>query len=100
VAAGPAGSSDRRFRFRANQATFASGSGKLTDRDCQPVDHRYNPEKRRTEVGIDGTWVPVDPAELVPVPSVDGSAHACFERRWARGKMTPVIRCVILPGEV
>jgi hypothetical protein len=71
-----------------------------TDRDCQPVDHRYNPEKRRTEVGIDGTWVPVDPAELVPVPSVDGSAHACFERRWALGKMTPVIRCVILPGEV
>ena len=70
-----------------------------TDRDCQAVDHRLDPATRRLEVGIEGVWVPVDPARLVSVPSPDGAAHACFERRWTRNRMTPVVRCVILPGE-
>ncbi len=71
-----------------------------TGRDCQRVDHRYNPETRRLELGIEGVWVPVDPARLVAVPSPDGAAHACFERHWMLKKMTPVVRCFILPGEV
>ncbi len=77
-----------------------SGDRCCTDRDCQRVDHRYNPETRRLELGIEGVWVPVDPAKLVAVPSADGAAHACFERHWMLRKMTPVVRCVILPGEV
>ena len=27
-------------------------------------------------------------------------AHACFWRSWREGRMTPVIRCIILPGDV
>jgi hypothetical protein len=70
-----------------------------TSRDCRPVDHRYDPRSRRLEVGIGGSWVPVDPAKLVAVPSPDGAAHACFEWNWTGRRMAPVIRCVILPGE-
>ena len=68
--------------------------------DCPPVPQRYNAQTRRTEVGIDGLWVPVDPDKLVSTPSADGAAHACFWRRWEEGKETPVIRCIILPGNV
>ena len=68
--------------------------------DCPAVDQRYDAETGRTEVEIDGAWVPVEPDELVNVPSPDGVAHACFWRSWREGRMTPVIRCIILPGDV
>ena len=54
----------------------------------------------RLELGIGGVWVPLDPATLLTIPSPDGRAHACFEWRWMLRDMTPVVRCVILPGEV
>src|SRR4051794_18172413 len=67
--------------------------------DCPPVEERYNPLTHHTEVGIEGQWVPVDPAKLVNVPSPDGAAHACYERYWMLQKMTPIVRCIILPGD-
>lgn len=76
------------------------GESCCTERDCQPVDHRYNRETGRLEVGIEGVWVMVDPDKVVQTPPTDGSAHACFERHWMLKKMTPLIRCIILPGEV
>jgi hypothetical protein len=69
--------------------------------DCWPVSHRYNLETHRLEVGIDGMWVPVDPATLVPTPSPDGSTYACFKRRWfGMQELLPFVRCVILPSDV
>lgn len=68
--------------------------------DCPAVDHRYDAVSLRLEVLIEGAWVPVDPAALLSVPTPDGRAHACYGRSWLRNKMTPVVRCVILPGEV
>lgn len=81
---------------------LASPSGErcCTENECEPVDHRYDPESHRLEVGINGVWVPVDPAKVVAVPSPDGAAHACFERHWMVRKMTPLIRCIILPVDV
>lgn len=75
-----------------------AGESCCTDRDCQPVDHRYAPRSGRLEVAIEGTWVAVDPRAILPVASPDNSAHACFWRWWMVRKMTPMIRCVILPG--
>ncbi len=69
--------------------TSPGGDRCCTDRDCQAVDHRYDPETGRLEVGIEGLWVLVDPAKLVSVPSPDGSAHACYERNWMLRKMRP-----------
>jgi hypothetical protein len=63
------------------------------------VDHRYDAATGRLEVAIEGVWVLVDPSTLVAVPAPDGNAHACYARSWLRNRMTPVIRCVILPGE-
>lgn len=78
-----------------------SGDRCCTDRDCEYADHRYNPQSRRLEVGIEGMWLPVDPNTIVQTPSADGNAYACYQRRWFRGtKMPPLVRCVILPGEV
>ena len=78
-----------------------SGERCCTSRDCRPVDHRYDRETGRLELGIEGVWVPVDPDKLVSIPSTDGSAHACYKRRWSEEgkKIAPLIRCVILPGE-
>ena len=69
------------------------------DRDCPAVDHRYSREAGQLEVLIDGRWIAVDPATLVPIPTPDGQAHACYGRSWTNNVMTPVVRCVILPGE-
>ena len=67
--------------------------------DCPPVDHRYDAATRELQVLIEGTWIAVDPATLVAMPTPDGGAHACYGRSWLRNQMTPVVRCVILPGE-
>jgi hypothetical protein len=77
-----------------------AGDRCCTNRDCLPVAHRYDRETHRLQVRLEGAWWPVATAALLSVPSPDGMAHACFERRWLRGRMTPVIRCIILPGEV
>jgi hypothetical protein len=81
-------------------ASPATGERCCTDRDCQAVGHRYSPEGHGLEVEIEGAWVPVAPGTLLPIPSPDGRAHACFWRRWTLDRrMVPEIRCVILPGE-
>jgi hypothetical protein len=78
-----------------------TGTRCCTDRDCEHADHRYNPQSHRLEIGIEGMWLPVDPNTIVQTPSADGKAYACYERRWLQGmKMPPLVRCVILPGEV
>ena len=76
-----------------------SGEPCCDGRDCRPVESRYNPQSRRLELGIDGVWAPVDPGKVLPIPSADGNAHACFARLWRKGEMTPLFRCIILPGE-
>jgi hypothetical protein len=78
-----------------------TGERCCTERDCRPADHRYNPQSHRLEIGIEGMWLGVDPATIVTTPSADGKAYACYEYRWALGqKLPPLVRCVILPGEV
>lgn len=77
-----------------------AGERCCSDRDCVPVAHRYVSATQRVEVRIDGVWWPVENATLVALPSPDGMAHACFARLWMNRQMTPVIRCIILPGEV
>ena len=67
--------------------------------DCLPVDHRYDPGTRQLQVLIEGAWLRVDPATLVTASTPTGGAHACYGRSWLRKKMTPVVRCIILPGE-
>lgn len=68
--------------------------------DCEAVDQRYNGQSRQLELGIGGNWYPIESSKLLSVPSPDGQAHACFERHWRERRMTPVFRCIILPGEV
>ena len=80
--------------------TSPTGETCCNGRDCQAVDERYDPQTQRHEIGIEGVWVPVDPAKLLSVPSPDGFPHACFERVWIGRQMTPIVRCIILPGEV
>ncbi len=94
AAVGPAAAHDWYQDLKA-----PSGERCCDGRDCVPVGHRNDPGSGRLEVEIDGRWVPVDPASLVAVPSPDGEAHACFWRHWMARTMTPMIRCVILPGE-
>lgn len=79
--------------------TSPAGEPCCREDDCLAVDHRYDAATKRLEVAIEGVWVPVDPATLVAVPTPNGSAHACYARSWLRNRMTPVLRCVILPGE-
>jgi hypothetical protein len=78
-----------------------TGERCCTDRDCRPADHRYNPQSHRLEIGVEGFWLPVDPATVVPTPSADGNAYACYAYHWLnKQKLPPLVRCVILPGEV
>lgn len=79
--------------------TSPAGERCCNGRDCVPVGHRYASGSGRLEVEIDGRWVAVDPGALVAVPSPDGEAHACFWRHWMARTLTPMIRCVVLPGE-
>lgn len=73
-----------------------SGERCCSEDDCRPVEHRYDPKTGQLE--LEGTWVVVDPRAVLPMSSPDGNAHACFWRWWMVRKMTPMIRCVILPG--
>jgi hypothetical protein len=69
------------------------------DRDCRAVDHRYNLQSGQLEIEILQQWVPIDPAKVLPLPSPDGKAHACFAYNWFDGKpLPPTMRCIILPG--
>lgn len=76
-----------------------TGQSCCSNKDCRPVDSRYNPESRRLELGIDGTWTPIDTSKIIPVPSADGGTHACFAKIWRENKMIPHFYCIILPGE-
>lgn len=76
-----------------------AGERCCSDRDCQPVDHRYDARTGALEVAVEEVWVQVDPRAVLPTASPDGDAHACFWRWWMVRKMTPMIRCVILPGD-
>jgi hypothetical protein len=76
-----------------------SGGSCCNGRDCRPVSYRYEPQTGRLEVQIEGTWIAVNPATLLPIPSPDGQAHACFWHTWQGQKMMPMLRCVIMPGE-
>lgn len=79
--------------------TSPAGERCCDDRDCPAVEHRYRRDAGQLEVLIDGKWIAVDPATLVAIPTPDGRAHACYGRSWTNNVMTPVVRCVILPGE-
>jgi hypothetical protein len=59
-----------------------------------------NGQSRQLELGIGGNWYPIESSKLLSVPSPDGQAHTCFERHWRERRMTPMFRCIILPGEV
>ena len=51
------------------------------------------------EFELSKQWFPIDPAKVLPLPSPDGKAHACFEYNWLDGKpLPPTMRCIILPG--
>lgn len=75
-----------------------AGERCCNEQDCEPVGHRYNRATGRLELDIQGVWVPIDTAKLVPALSPDGLAHACFDHHWML-KRSPVVRCIILPGD-
>ena len=79
--------------------TSPSGTRCCDRRDCVPVGHRYDPAGRRLEVELEGRWVPVAPAAVVPLASPDGDAHACYEHLSVFGVEILSGRCVVLPGE-
>ena len=64
--------------------------------DCRPVDMCRT---RRGEPGvqINRLCVEIPWNRVLATPAPDGRAHACWHRVWP--EPTPIIRCVILPGE-
>jgi hypothetical protein len=76
-----------------------TGKSCCNDRDCRPVEHRYNPTLGRLEVEVQGHWFPVDPATILTLPSPDGGVHACYSLTWQSDRTAlPTFHCVILPG--
>ncbi len=65
-------------------------------RDCRPVPFRLNPDTRQEEIEANEAWRPVEHDKVLPFPSPDGVAHACWGDPW--GGKKPVFRCIILPG--
>jgi hypothetical protein len=65
-------------------------------RDCRPVPFRLNPDTRQEEIEANEAWRPVEHDKVLPFPSPDGGAHACWDDPW--GGKRPVFRCIILPG--
>jgi hypothetical protein len=59
---------------------------------------RRNPRTKGEEVDIEGIWVPVERDKILSTPSPDGKAYACWWRSWTGHTLTPMIRCIILPG--
>jgi hypothetical protein len=80
--------------------TSCTGERCCNGLDCEAVDQRYNGQSRQLELEIGGNWYPIESSKLLSVPCPDGQAHAGFERHWRERRMTPVFRCIILPGEV
>ena len=85
------------------------GASCCSNRDCHPVDYRYNASKG-LEVRIGRIWVPINSTMVLPLSSPDDHAHACYyfgiqrnvdeqSSNYLNWEPTgPVIRCVILPG--
>ena len=54
-------------------------------------------ERDSRPAGIsDEAWRPVEYDKVLPFPSPDGGAHACWGDPW--GGKKPAFRCIILPG--
>jgi hypothetical protein len=84
--------------------TRPDGRGSCCNRfDCKAVVYRDNGhgiEIRIDELG--GTWHQVPLKTVLPFPSFNADAHACYVLQWCRtdGKHAPCrpdIRCVALP---
>ena len=65
-------------------------------RDCRPVPFRVNPDTGQEEIEANEAWRPVERDKVLPFPSPDGRAHACWDDPW--GGKKPAFRCIILPG--
>jgi hypothetical protein len=63
-------------------------------RDCRPVPYHLNPETGQEEIKANGAWWPIDYGKVLPFPSPDSSAHAC----WISPVGIPAFICIILPG--
>ena len=61
------------------------------ERDCRPVPYRLNPDTRQEEIEANEAWRPVEYDKVLPFPSPDGGAHACWGDPW--GGKKPGIRC-------
>jgi hypothetical protein len=48
-------------------------------RDCRPVPFRLNPDTGQEEIEANEAWRPVERDKVLPVPSPDGKAHACWD---------------------
>src|SRR5262245_46735141 len=71
-----------------------SGVDCCGDWDCRPVGLCVLPDRKEGLV-IQGICRPIPWDKVLPLPSPDGSAHAC----WEPFGRPPPVRCVILPGE-
>ena len=65
-------------------------------RDCRPVPYRLNPDTGQEEIEAIEAWRPVERDKVLPFPSPDGGAHACWDDPW--GGRKPAFRCIVLPG--
>lgn len=74
------------------------GEACCNDLDCEPVPMRHNSETSTLELELGGLWIPVDWSKVLDRPSPDGAAHTCWWRSWYARKLTPMIRCIILPS--
>ena len=64
------------------------------ERDCRPVPYHLNLKTGREEIKANGAWWPIEHDKVLPFPSPDGSAHAC----WVGPVGPPSFLCIILPG--
>jgi hypothetical protein len=75
------------------------GSACCNGHDCERVSVRTNDETGDQELLLGESWTKVDWAKVLPDPSPDSKAHACWWRSWeGNDRMTPVVRCIIMPG--
>jgi hypothetical protein len=90
AAAGPAVAHDWYGELRDSKGDWCCNG-----QDCRRVEGcRID---GREGLAIAGACRPIDGSKVLPIPSPDGAAHACWipDPRPAR---PPILRCILLPG--
>ncbi|WP_159718252.1 hypothetical protein [Geminicoccus flavidas] len=65
--------------------------------DCHAVPYRLNAVTGEEEVKVNGRWWPIQPRKVLPLPSLGGKVHVCWDQRFQLAE-EQTCRCIILPS--